>query len=108
MVRRTGRPAAARLCALLIFAVPMFMVWITTVNGFYELEQSAGNLRLRYLTGLTKDLPLDAISVLNERPWYKGRWRLEIIDRDGRRYESATSDRGVVDRAVHRLQRRQR
>ena len=101
--QRTGERAAARVCGGLVFLVPVTLLWMTTVNGFYSVETMPDRLRLTYLSGLTTELVFSDVALVNEQPWYKGRWRLVIIDGAGRRYESATSDRTVVDRAVHGL-----
>jgi hypothetical protein len=86
-----------------VFLVPVTLLWMTTVNGFYTVEAATDHLRLRYLSGITTELAFSDVAFVSEEPWYKGRWRLVIIDSAGRRYESATSDRAAIDRAVHSL-----
>lgn len=47
------------------------------------------------------------VSEVRASPWHRGRWRLELIDRHGRRYESATSDRRRVEEAAQAFKRQQ-
>ena len=93
----------ARVVGLVFFLGPLALVWITSLGGFYELELTGNVVHLRYLTHLTDEIPAADVASVTARPAFKGRWRLEIIDRAGRRFESATWYREPVHDSASQL-----
>jgi hypothetical protein len=93
----------ARGLGLLLFLGPVSLIYVTSLGGFYEAQVDRQLLRLRYLAGSTLEVPLAQISEVRAVPWYRGRWRLQVLESSGRRYESATWDRESVATSTARL-----
>jgi hypothetical protein len=107
-IRQVGGPGwrvAAIGTGWLFFLAPLWLVWFTSLGGFYEAELAGGRLRLRYLSGLTSEMAAADVSSIRAMPAFKGRWRLRIVDRGGREFESATWHREPVDDAATSLSR---
>ena len=96
--RRTARAAGA-----LIVAVPLALIYWTSIAGFYELELNRGAAVLRHLHPGTERIPLGEIASVQAMPAFKGRWRLRIVRTDGRQYDSATAGRAAVEAAARKL-----
>jgi hypothetical protein len=93
----TASRGLARFVGLVLFAVPVFLLYVSSLNGFYEAEVEGRVLRMRYLLpALVSELPLSEVASARPVPWYRGRWRLEIVDTSGKRYTSATANRESV------------
>ena len=108
ILRRSGtvHSSLARFLGLALFAAPVFLLYVSSLNGFYEAEVEGRVLRMRYLLpGLVSELPLLEVASARPVPWYRGRWRLEIVGTSGKRYISATANRESVTESSIRIQR---
>ena len=95
----------ARWFGLVLFLGPLSLIYATSLGGFYEAEVAGRLLRLHYLFGTTSEVPFDRILEIKAAPWYRGRWRLQVLDSSGSRYESATWNRESVAHSTAVLRR---
>lgn len=100
---RTISTWVARGLGFLLFLAPVSLIYVSSIGGFYEAQVDRHLLRLRYLLGSTSEVPLAQISDVRAVPWYRGRWRLQVLESSGRRYESATWDRESVATSTAQL-----
>ena len=102
-IRGVRRVTAAAL-GLALFVLPVSLIYTSSLGGFYEVEVQEGRLALRYLLPQCATvLPIAEIGEVSAAPAFRGRWRLHIVTRDGRRYESATWHSGPVIEAANCL-----
>jgi hypothetical protein len=84
----------------------MLLLYASSLGGFYVAEVEGPVLRLRYLLPAARlEIPLTDIAAVESIPWYRGRWRLEVVAMSGKRYESATSRRHAVSESAEGLKR---
>jgi hypothetical protein len=102
--QRAGATGVARGVGLLLFLGPVVLVYASSLSGFYEAEVDGTMLRLRYLLPCHTEIPLVEVSAVEPIPWYRGRWRLQVVARSGQRHESATWHRTAVFASAARLQ----
>jgi len=94
----------ARALGLALLVGPVVMVYASSLSGFYEAQVEGGTLRLRYLfPHVVAEIALADVVMARSIPAIRGRQRLEIIVRSGRRYESATWYRDSIAQSVARL-----
>ena len=87
----------ARLIGFVLFVGPLFLVYASSLSGFYEAEIEGEVFRMRYLLPMVaSEIPLADVASVEPIPWYRGRWRLEVVTSSGSRYESATWHREPV------------
>jgi hypothetical protein len=87
---RPVRPVATTCVGVLLFLVPVLLIYATSLGGFYEADVDDRVLRLHYLLGATSEVPLSEVKAVRTVPSYRGRWRLEITSASAKRYKSAT------------------
>lgn len=93
-----------RVLGLAMFIGPVALVYTSSLSGFYEAQVDGEILRLRYLfPRVVAEMPLAEVATLRAIPAIKGRQRLEITLRTGRRYESATWYRDAIAQSAARL-----
>lgn len=100
------RPLHALIAGLPVFLLPVALVYVSSLSGFYEARLRDGNVTLSFLLrpGATS-IPIEEISEIRGVPALKFRWRLEILTTDGRRFESATWYRLAVQESAEALRR---
>ena len=100
--RGVGRVPAG-LAGLMLFVGPGWLVYASSLGGFYEIEARGAHLVLHYLLTPAVELRTARVAGVEARPAFRGRWRLHITDSNGARYESATADRETVKAAEEAL-----
>jgi hypothetical protein len=99
-----GGGIIARGLGLALFLVPLSLIYVSSLNGFYEAEVEGAVLRLRYLIpAVSSEIPLAEITDVRRTAWQRGKWRLVVDTDSGSTYESATSDREPVAESLARL-----
>ena len=94
----------ARVLGLALLVAPVSMVYASSLSGFYEAQVDGQRLRLRYLLpGVATEIALADVMIARPIPAIRGRQRLQIVDRTGHEYESATWHRDVVVKSAARL-----
>ena len=101
--RAPHRRRGAFVLGALLFAGPTTLVYVTSLNGFYQAEVRDGVLVLRHLHPITTEIPLAGIADVRALPAFRGRWRLSITDVRGIEYVSATWHRDAVQAGAARL-----
>ena len=92
-----------RLAAAALVVGPAVLLYATSLSGFYDIEVSDDQWRLRYLLPpVATTIPEDEVQAVEAVPLYRGTWTLHIVTAHGR-YESATGNRAAVDQARLRL-----
>jgi hypothetical protein len=103
-LRSKANSGIARVLGLALLIGPVMMVYASSLSGFYEAEVEGQTLRLHYLfPQVVTELALADVVTARPIPAIRGRQRLQIVDRGGRRYESATWHRDSIARSVARL-----
>jgi hypothetical protein len=105
-IRRRSRttPRLAHSLGFLLFLGPMWLVYASSLGGFYEAEVDGTVLRLRYLLpAVRSEIPLTEVRAIEPVPWYRGRWRLQVVATSERRYESATWQRTTISESAVQL-----
>jgi hypothetical protein len=103
--RRMRATGIAWILGMLLFALPLTALYSTSLGGFYKAEADGTTLRLRYLLPVIRsEIPLGEVIAIEPTPWYRGRWRLQIVARSGERYESATWHQDVISASALQLQ----
>ena len=98
-------PKGARVLGLAMFLGPVTMIYVSSLSGFYDAQVDGEMLRLHYFVpGVVREIPLSEVVTARPIPAIRGRQRLEITDRSGRRYESATWYRDSIAKSAARLQ----
>jgi hypothetical protein len=100
---RRVRGASPGVVGILLFVVPVTLIYVSSLGGFYELELRSDVVVLHYLTAATVAVPTARVSEVVARPAFRGRWRLQVRETDGQAHDSATWSRAAVDRAVAEL-----
>lgn len=105
-VRTNGRRAPlGRTIGVLVFAGPVWFIYVSMLSGFYELEFHSKSLRLHYLfPGVVEETPLPQSSA-KVIPVYKGRVRL-VLSTDYGVFESTPWYRDRVDESLRRFNQR--
>ena len=86
-----------------IVLVPLLALYMSSLDGFYDLQTVNDGLRLRYLVpAVTADIRWTDVRRVEAVPQYRGTWRLRIVTRADT-FHSATTRRDVVERARAQL-----
>jgi hypothetical protein len=106
--RRFGGMAGHQATSLVTAAAAAMTVFLafyfSSINAFYVLEATNGQLRLEYiLPSRVRVLSRSDISDIQRRPSYKGQWQLVIHTFGGTRYRSAQSTYDAVTKAWENL-----
>ena len=97
-----GHRRLARQTGFLLFVGPLLLTYASSFGGFYDIEVDNRVVRLGYAVPmLTTELPVADIVAVQPIPWYRGRWRLQLVTSSGRVYESANWHHvAIVDSAM--------
>ena len=91
------------LVVLACAAGPAALLYASSLSGFYDVEVSGDQWRLRYLLpSSVVTLAAEDVKAVEAVPAYRGTWTLHIVTPDGR-YQSATADRAAVTQARAQL-----
>ena len=83
---------------------PVVMVYASALSGFYEARIDGTVVRLQYLLpGVVTELALSDVVMARPIPAIRGRQRLQIVDRGGRQYESASWHPASIAQSAARL-----
>ena len=94
----------ARVLGLALLVGPVTLVYASSLSGFYEAQVDGSILRLHYLfPHVVTEIAVADVVTARPIPAMKGRQRLQIVDRSGRQYESATWYRDSIARSAARL-----
>jgi hypothetical protein len=94
----------ARVLGLALLVAPVVMIYASSLSGFYEAQVDGPTLRLHYLfPGAVSEVAVADVVMARPIPAIKGRQRLQIVDRSGRQYESATWYRASIAQSAARL-----
>ena len=94
----------ARVLGLALLVGPVVMVYASSLSGFYEAQVDGSTLRLHYLfPGVVSEVAVADVVMARPIPAIRGRLRLQIVDRSGRQYESATWYRASIAQSAARL-----
>lgn len=103
-LRSRADSGMARALGLALLVGPVVMVYASSLSGFYEAQIDGNILRLHYLfPGVVSEMALADVVMARPIPAIRGRQRLQIVDRAGRQYESATWHRDSVAQSAARL-----
>lgn len=111
VARRLRRPAAWRpprrvmpvLGGSAIFLGPLIALYMSSLDGFYEIVTIGDGLRLRHLVPVViTDIRWADVQRVEAVPQYRGTWRLRIVTAVGT-FESATTRRDRVEQAREQL-----
>jgi hypothetical protein len=98
------RAALGRLLGLSLFVIPVSLIYVSMVGGFYEAEIAGNTIRLRYFVpNVVTELPAAIVSA-RLVPAYRDRVRLVIAVPNGS-YESTPWPRALVVDSLTRLRR---
>lgn len=102
--RRGGAVGPATLLGLTLGLGPVALVYVSSLNGFYEARLSDSAVDLGYLAPLVVSrVPWAEVADAEARPAFRGRWRLHVRLTSSDHLISATSDRAVVEAAAREL-----
>jgi hypothetical protein len=105
-LRANAESGMARVLGLALMAGPVALVYASSLSGFYEAEVHGPILRFRYLIpGVAATVLLADVVDVRPIPGVRGRLRLQVTDRNGRAYESATWDRASIAESAGRLRK---
>jgi hypothetical protein len=97
-----ARAALGRVLGLSLFVIPVSLIYVSMIGGFYEAELNASAIRLRYFyRDVTVEVPRPGVSA-RIVPAYRDRVRLVLTAGD-RTYESTPWPRASVDESLARL-----
>jgi hypothetical protein len=103
-LRSNANSGIARVLGLALLVGPVVMVYASSLGGFYEAQIDGNMIRLHYLfPRLVSEIALGDVVMTRSIPAIRGRQRLQIIDRAGRQYESATWHRDSIAQSAARL-----
>jgi len=86
-----------------IVAGPLVALYMSSLDGFYDIHTMSGALRLAYLVPtVAADIRCSDVRRVDAVPQYRGTWRLRIVTARGT-FDSATARRDVVERARAQL-----
>lgn len=106
VARTLRRPVHALVAGLPVFLFPLILLYVSSLDGFYEARVRDGEVSLSFLLWPSATrIPLQEISEVRAFHAFKVSWRLEIHTKDGRRFESATSNRVAVRESEEILRR---
>jgi hypothetical protein len=90
-LRSSRDSGIARVLGLAVVVGPVVMVYASSLSGFYEAQIDGTMLRLHYLfPRVVTEIAIADVVIVRPVPAIRGRQRLQIVDRSGRQYESAT------------------
>ena len=96
------RTGLGRLLGLTLFVLPVSLIYLSMISGFYEAEIDKGTIRLRYfIPGVVTEVPAASASA-RIVPAYRDRVRLVIATADAS-YESTPWPRRLVAEALARF-----
>lgn len=103
--RRSPRDSAiGRILGLAIVMGPVVMVYASSLSGFYDARIEGTMVRLHYLfPGVVAEIPIGEVTGVSAIPAIRGRQRLQIVARSGRRFESATWHPAAIAQSAARL-----
>jgi hypothetical protein len=82
-----------------IFLLPVTLIYVTSLDGFYDAHLTPDGVRLRYFVPMiTADVGWQDVRQVEAVPQYRGTWRLRIVTGGGT-FESAVARRDVVEHA---------
>jgi len=103
-LRSKSDSGLARVLGLALLVAPVVMVYASSLSGFYEAQVDGPTLRLHYLfPGAVSEVAVADVVMARPIPAIRGRLRLQIVDRSGRQYESATWYRASIAQSSDRL-----
>jgi hypothetical protein len=103
-LRSKADSGLARVLGLALLVGPVVMVYASSLSGFYEAQVDGQNLRLHYLfPRVAAEIAVADVVIVQPIPAIRGRQRLQIVDRSGRQYESATWYRDSIAQSAARL-----
>ena len=104
-LRARGRSSqSSRWVCVALFVLPLALIYVTSMRGFYEAEARASGVAL---TGLlpTARTYVDGGSVarVDATPWRRGTWRVHIVLSTGEDRVSAQTSKDVATAAADAL-----
>jgi hypothetical protein len=109
--RRLRRPRGGRrpnstmpaVVGLSIVIGPLLALYMSSLDGFYDVLTMSDGVRLRYLVpAITADIRWNDLRRVDAVPQYRGTWRLRVVTAAGT-FESATARRDQVEKARAQL-----
>jgi len=103
--KRSSRDSTfGRVLGLAMVVGPVVMIYASALSGFYEAQIEGSTLTLHYLVpSVVTEIALVDVVAARPIPAIRGRQRLQIVDRSGRYYESATWHRASIAQSAARL-----
>jgi hypothetical protein len=103
-LRSSRDSGIARVLGLAVVVGPVVMVYASSLSGFYEAQIDGTMLRLHYLfPRIVTEIAIADVVIVRPVPAIRGRQRLEIVDRSGRQYESATWHPAAIAQSAAQL-----
>ena len=103
-LRSNADSGIARVLGLALLVGPVVMVYASSLSGFYEAHVDGQIVRLHYLfPRVVTEIAVADVVIVQPIPAMKRRQRLQIVDRSGRQYESATWYRDSIAKSAARL-----
>jgi hypothetical protein len=98
------RLVAPALAGWLMFLTPVVLLYLSSLDGFYDMYTMNDGVRLAYFApAITSDVRWADVRRIEAVPQYRGTWRLRIVTDTGT-FESAAARRDIVERARTQLQ----
>jgi hypothetical protein len=87
------------LAGWLMFLTPVALLYLSSLDGFYDLYTMDDGVRLAYFApAITSVVRWTEVRRIDAVPQYRGTWRLRIVTDRGT-FESASARRDMVERA---------
>jgi hypothetical protein len=103
-LRSSRDSGLGRVLGLALFVGPVVMVYASSLSGFYEAQIDGTMLRLHYLfPRVVTEISIADVAAVRPIPAIRGRQRLQIVDRSGRQYESATWHPAAIAQSAAQL-----
>jgi hypothetical protein len=88
-----------------MFAVPMLLVYSSSLSGFYELRMSRTEAALTYLVPVPTELiGKSVVQHAEARPAFRGQWRVHVALASGEERQSALCDRESAASIARQIQ----
>ncbi|MBK8185040.1 MAG: hypothetical protein IPK63_19950 [Candidatus Competibacteraceae bacterium] len=96
----------ARGFGLALFSVPLCLLYLSSLSGFYEVRLSSKEVTLKYLLPFaTEKFPITDVLGVREKFAFKNSWRVQITTQGEVEHSSALTGKEGVSGAIRMIEK---